>query len=113
MTAQDELFERQTWQDDQIPVGFSTQPGAAEIRDVGSADAEIISAIPLTDRQRRLLEIRLIRMLRKHMNLKFSVDPALLGGVRIITNNILIDDSIKHKLFEMRSEIEKGVFQTE
>ena len=80
---------------------------------VGEASAEVISAVKLTARQRQKIEIRLIRMLKRHVKLKFTVDPALLGGVRIVANNTVIDDSIKRKLFDMKSIVTKGVFQSD
>ena len=74
---------------------------------------ELISAVPLTAHQRQMFEIRLIKMLKKSVALKFTVDPDLLGGVRIVADNIVIDDSIKRKLQDMKTYVAKEVFQTE
>ena len=95
---------------------FSRQIGREEPGEpqyVKETPVEIISAVSLTARQRQTMEVRLIRMLKKRINLKFTVDPDLLGGVRIVAENIVIDDSIKRKLHDMKTHITKGVFQTE
>ena len=76
-------------------------------------DAEVISAVPLTPRQMQIIEIRLIRMLKKQINLAATVDQSLIGGIRIIVGSVVIDDSIKRKLSDMRNSIFKGVFQSE
>jgi F0F1-type ATP synthase delta subunit len=80
---------------------------------IGEADAEIISAVPLSARQRQMLEIRLIRMLKKQIIMKLTVDPSLIGGIRIVTNDFVIDDSIKRKLADMKSSITKEVFSSD
>ena len=77
------------------------------------ADAEVITAVPLTARQVHMVEISLISMLKRQISLTLTVDPTLLGGVRIIANNMVIDDSIKRKLFDMKHSITKEVFQSE
>ena len=82
----------------------------AEAANVEATNVEIISAVPLTPGQLQLIEIRLIRMLKKHVNLTLTVDQSLLGGVRILTESMVIDDSIKRKLFEMKNRIIRETF---
>jgi len=84
-----------------------------EWRNIRETPVEVISAVRLTAQQRQSLEIRLIRMLKKRLSLRFTVDPDLLGGIRIVADNIVIDDSIKRKLQDMKSHMVKGVFQAE
>ena len=78
-----------------------------------NADVEVITAVPLTLAQERAIEINLIKMLKKRVSLTLTVDPSLLGGVRIIANDMVVDDSIKRKLFDMKASITKEVFQAE
>jgi F0F1-type ATP synthase delta subunit len=72
-------------------------------------ETEVISATPLTPQQRQNVEIKLIRMFRRQMDITFTVDPSLLGGLRVIANDTVIDDSIKRKLFDKKTSIYKGV----
>ena len=90
---------------------MSDMPEASVLQSV--TEAEVISAVPLTPEQRRTIEIRLIKLFKKPVALTLSVDQSLLGGVRIITNNMVIDDTVKRKLFDMKNSIYKGVFQPE
>ena len=77
---------------------------------VREADVEVITAVPLSVKQRQIIEIRLIRMMKNPVALKLTVDPTLLGGVRIVTEKIVIDDSIKRKLFDMKHSMTERVF---
>ncbi|MCL2058604.1 MAG: F0F1 ATP synthase subunit delta [Oscillospiraceae bacterium] len=79
---------------------------------VGAADVEIISAVPLTAHQQQIIEVRLIRMMKKHITIKATVDPSLLGGIRIVTGDYVIDDTIKRKLFNMKSSMIAEVFES-
>jgi len=72
---------------------------------------EIISAVPLTQEQLYKLQVRLIRLLRKQLDVTTSVDPSLLGGVRILVENAVIDYSVKRRLSDLKEVIYKGVYQ--
>jgi F0F1-type ATP synthase delta subunit len=71
---------------------------------------EIISAVPLSREQQYKLELRLIQMLRKQLDISNTVDPDLLGGLRIIIDNTVIDHSVKRQLQDMKQAVYKGVF---
>ena len=73
-------------------------------------ETEVISAVPMTPEQLHDLEVRLIRMFRKQLDVVTAVDPSLLGGLRIIVGDMVLDDSIKRKLSDMKSSIYKGVY---
>ncbi|MDR1062144.1 MAG: ATP synthase F1 subunit delta [Clostridiales bacterium] len=73
-------------------------------------DAEVISAAPLTAEQQHKLEIQLIRAFRKRVSIRLSVDPSLIGGLRVLANDMVFDDSVKRKLADMKSSIYKGVY---
>ena len=70
---------------------------------------EIISAVPLNDEQRYKIELKLIRLLRKQLDVTCTVDASLLGGVRVIVDNTVIDHSIKRRLADMKQAVYKGV----
>jgi len=73
-------------------------------------DARIISAVPLTPEQLEGLTQKLNSRFHKHLNITTTVDPSILGGVRVIVGNMVIDDSIKRKLQEMKKSVYKGVY---
>jgi len=72
--------------------------------------AEVISAVPLTNEQLRRLEVNLIMRLRKQLILKSTVDPSLLGGLRIVVDDMVIDHSVKNRLLEMKQAVYRGVY---
>ena len=99
-----ELVPREEW--DSVVESFLDR-----VRDqLRFVTAEIISAVPLTQGQLNFLEVKLIRMFRKQLDIVTTVDPSLLGGLRIIVGDVVLDDSIKRKLSEMKSAIYKGVY---
>ncbi|MGI6402944.1 MAG: ATP synthase F1 subunit delta [Oscillospiraceae bacterium] len=71
---------------------------------------EVISAVPLTEQQLYDIEVRLIRMTRKQLDIRTTVDPSLLGGLRIIVDNTVIDQSIKRKLSDLKKAVYEGVY---
>jgi F-type H+-transporting ATPase subunit delta len=68
-------------------------------------DAEVTAALPLTPGQRQMIEIRLIRLFKKRINLTTAVDPSLLGGIRIVAGSVVMDDTIKRKLSDMKESL--------
>lgn len=71
---------------------------------------EIISAVELSEEQLYKLEIKLIRLLRKQLDITTTVDPSLIGGVRILVENTVIDESIKRKLQDLKQAVYKEVY---
>lgn len=71
---------------------------------------EVISAVPLTPLQLSDLEVKLIRMFRKQLDITTTIDPSLLGGLRVIVDNTVIDESIKRKLRDMKNSVYRGVY---
>ncbi|RVU54367.1 ATP synthase F1 subunit delta [Anaerosphaera multitolerans] len=71
---------------------------------------EVISAIPLTEKQMSDLENKLSGEINKRIEIVNHVDTSLLGGLRIIIDNKVIDNSIKSKLSRMKEQLYKGVY---
>ena len=74
---------------------------------------EIISAKPLSDEQLGRLQQRLIRMTRKQLDITSTIDPSLLGGVRVLVDDAVIDCSVKRKLLDIKQAIYEGVYQND
>lgn len=71
---------------------------------------EVISAVPLTPEQLAALDEKLIRMFRKQLEITTTVDPSLLGGLRVIAGNTVLDDTIKRKMMDMKNSVYEGVY---
>jgi len=67
-------------------------------RDFAARMAEVDSAAPLDDETRAAIEAGLARRFKRSIATTFSVNPALIGGVRITTASEVYDDSVKARL---------------
>ena len=64
----------------------------------GITVAEVVSAVPLTEGEQADLIARLSRMTGKTVELRLSVDAALLGGMRVTVDGKLHDGTVKGRL---------------
>lgn len=71
---------------------------------------EIISAVPLRPGQLLTIEQTLVRIFKKQLAITATVDPSLLGGLRVIIGDVVLDDTIKRKLSDMKNKIYEGVY---
>jgi F-type H+-transporting ATPase subunit delta len=67
----------------------------------GKVEAEIVSAFPMDDAQKASLVSDLERKFKRKVEARVSVDPALIGGVRIAVGDEVIDASVQAKLANM------------
>jgi F-type H+-transporting ATPase subunit delta len=65
--------------------------------------AEVRSAVPLNDDQRKRLSAALGTMLGQEVDLRVIVDPSVMGGIVARVGDIVIDGTVRHKL-EMLKE---------
>jgi len=72
-------------------------------------EAEVYSAVPLTGEQLRALEGKLTRMAGRQLNITAQVDPSLLGGIRVVVDGTVHDDTILRKLKDMKLSIYEGM----
>ncbi|WP_350657107.1 F0F1 ATP synthase subunit delta [Psychrobacter sp. S1-30-MNA-CIBAN-0213] len=68
-------------------------------------DAYVTSAYPLTDAQRELLETRLAASLNASVVIHEAVDPSLLAGATIKIGDKIIDDSMRGKLQQLKTQL--------
>lgn len=71
----------------------------------GIVEARIISALPIDDRQRTDLVARLEAKYRRKVSAEVEVDPRLIGGVRIVIGDKVIDASVRGKLDAMAAAL--------
>ncbi|MEX6508795.1 F0F1 ATP synthase subunit delta [Jiella sp. M17.18] len=68
----------------------------------GEVEAEVVSAYPLTDEQRRELAETLGSYAGKTVNMRESVDQAILGGLIVKIGSRQIDTSLRTKLNSLK-----------
>ena len=69
--------------------------------DAGAADAGIISAFELTSDQVSSLVATLEKKFGRKLNPTVTVDPSLIGGVRVVVGDEVLDTSVRAKLQQM------------
>ena len=74
----------------------------------GIERAEAVTARPLSEAQKTALCEKLEKLTGKRIILKNTVDPAILGGIRITYSGVQLDGSLKRRL----DDIEKGLKNT-
>jgi len=82
----------------EIGAQFLALKNAAE----GAADAEITSAFELDAAQVSALIATLEKKFSRKLNPVVTVDPALIGGVRVVVGDEVLDTSVRAKLQQMR-----------
>lgn len=73
------------------------------------ARGEAISARPLTDDQMNTLTQKLQTQLNKRVILTNTVDPEILGGVRLNVESVQIDGSLRRRLCEVEKILKNTV----
>jgi len=71
----------------------------------GIAEVEILSAVELSDTQKKSLWQTLERLTGKKIEAKFSLDPALLGGAVVRIGSTVYDGSVRNRLNELRARL--------
>lgn len=64
-------------------------------------DAAVVSAFPLSDAQLNELSAQLVKRFGRQIRAQVTVDPELLGGVKITVGDQVIDASVRGKLQAM------------
>lgn len=73
-------------------------------------EVRVISAVELSPEQLFTLEQKLIRVLKKQILFKFEIEPDIIGGLRIIADNTVIDNSIKTQIHNIKEQIYRRVY---
>ena len=67
-----------------------------------TADAEIVSAFPMNDGQLADLVAALQKKFGRKLNASVKVEPELIGGVRVVVGDEVLDFSVKNRLQSMQ-----------
>ncbi len=79
--------------------------GLLKAADAKEVHAYVTSAYPLTQVQEQLIEHRLATSLGAKVVLHLNVDPALIAGVTIKVGDKVIDDSVRGKLKQLKTQL--------
>lgn len=70
--------------------------------------ADVRTAAPLDDEQRRRLAEALGRLTGREVELRVTVDPSLIGGATVVIGETVIDGSVRQRLQQLRQELTTG-----
>ncbi|MBC3807690.1 F0F1 ATP synthase subunit delta [Undibacterium seohonense] len=84
---------------------IAVQFHALQNADAGSADAEITSAFEMTDAQVKDLAATLEKKFGRKLHPTVTVDSSLIGGVRIVVGDQVLDTSVRAKLQQMHNAL--------
>ena len=73
--------------------------------EMGIEDVEAVSAVPMTDSQLAALKAKLEGMTGKTVNIRNTVDPTILGGVKLRYEGRQVDGSLKTRLDGFRDSL--------
>ncbi|HTQ97057.1 MAG TPA: ATP synthase F1 subunit delta [Candidatus Acidoferrum sp.] len=71
----------------------------------GVAEAEVTSAMELSEGQKANLLRTLERLSGKKIQAKYSLDPSLLGGAVVRVGDTIYDGSVRNKLNQLRAQL--------
>ncbi|HJX38054.1 MAG TPA: ATP synthase F1 subunit delta [Anaerolineae bacterium] len=73
-----------------------------------SLTTKVRSAVPLTPDEQAALRAKLKDRFKQPLELRFEVDPSLLGGVSVRVGDQVIDGSVKGKLDALAQRMGSG-----
>lgn len=79
-------------------------------QELGILDVEIIAPVKPLPEQLARIEERLIRLSNKRVDMEVTIDPELIGGLRIIAGDVVIDNTIKVSLNDIKEKMYEGVY---
>jgi F-type H+-transporting ATPase subunit delta len=68
----------------------------------GVSDAIVYSAFPIDDVQLAELVVALEKRFARKLNAKVEIDPELIGGVRVVVGDEVLDTSVRARLEQMK-----------
>jgi F-type H+-transporting ATPase subunit delta len=77
-------------------------------RHLGKTSAHVVSAAPLSEKQRLALYGMLSKKLDKQVEILHTVDPALIGGFYIHVEGRLIDRTLRTQLRNLKERLKRG-----
>ena len=72
-----------------------------------TVSVKVISAVELTDDEKRRIAAKVKKLAGSECEIEYSLDPSLIGGAIIKTENAVIDGSLRKSLQEIKEVIKK------
>ncbi len=72
---------------------------------LGFAEAQVTSARPLSDGEKRELESRVATMTGKKVRARYAANPELLGGVMVQVGSTIYDGTVRGQLEKLRQQL--------
>lgn len=72
---------------------------------LGVAKATVTTAVPISDDLRKKVEAQLASFMRKQLLVDWKVDPDIVGGLRFLSGDTLIDRTVARGLDELRQTL--------
>lgn len=66
------------------------------------SNAEVTSAVEITEEEKKRLQEKLEKLCEGKVNIKYEIDPAVLGGLIIEMDGKVIDGSLRNRLREVK-----------
>ena len=86
--------------------GGGTDRSKAHVRLVnassGVSDATVYSAFPIDDAALADLMLTLEKRFKRKLNGRVEIDPELIGGIRVVVGDEVLDTSVKARLEQMK-----------
>jgi len=76
-----------------------------EDMEIEGASAEVVSALPLTDKEQGIIQERLLKELDPDTEVAFVVNPSILGGLVIRVNDKVMDGSVAGRLNQLEQHL--------
>lgn len=77
---------------------------------LGILEVNVSSATLLSETQRNEIKNKLAGVFNRRISMITKVDASLLGGLRVVAGDTVIDNSIKKRLADMKKSVYKGVY---
>jgi F-type H+-transporting ATPase subunit delta len=77
---------------------------------LGFADAQVSSARPLDDPEKRTLEAEIAKLTGKRVRARYQQDESLLGGAVVKVGSTIYDGSVKGQLERIREQLVESSF---
>lgn len=67
--------------------------------------ADVRASVDLDGEQRRRLSAALARLTGREVQLRVTVDPSVIGGMRVLVGDLVIDGTVRHRLDQLRARM--------
>jgi len=78
-------------------------------RRLGRIEAQVVSAVPLTEQQISRIRAALAKQINMQVEIYAKVDPALIGGFYVMIDGKIFDGTVRAELERMKASLKQGI----